>query len=118
MKAPREQDLVGPALQLLAAKGVFAWRNNSGGITAFSASGRQRFFRFGGAPGASDILGVLPGGAGHPPGRFLAIELKRPGRRPTPKQQSFLDMVRLQGGAALVIDDLKQLEREIDLLLK
>ena len=94
MSIPRgkEQDLVRPALQLLATRGVFCWRNNSGAVAGEHA-GKRRFLRFGGAPGASDLLGVLPGG------RFIAVELKRKGKKATPKQQAFLDAVAAQGGA-------------------
>jgi hypothetical protein len=60
IKAPREQDLVRPALEPLALRGAFAWRNNSGAVAAAS-TGKRRFIRFGGTPGASDILGILPG---------------------------------------------------------
>jgi hypothetical protein len=103
MKAPCEQSLVKPALDLLALRGCFVWRNNSGAMVA-TANGKRRFVRFGGTPGASDILGLLPGG------RFLAVELKRPGGKLTAKQKSFLEAVRNQGGVGLVASSLKELD--------
>jgi hypothetical protein len=106
MKAPREQDLVKPALQLLALRGVFAWRNNSGAICATS-NGKRRFVRFGGMPGSADVLGVLPGG------RFLGIELKKPGGKPTAKQEAFLAAVRAAGGVAWVVSSLAELEARL-----
>jgi hypothetical protein len=105
MKAPREQDLVKPALQLLALRGCFCWRNNTGAVSAGEGS-RRRFIRFS-TPGASDILGVLPGG------RFICVELKRKGNKPTALQRSFLEAVRSAGGAALVVSSLAELDRRL-----
>ena len=76
---------------------VFAWRNNTGG---FKKNGH--FYRFG-LVGSSDILGVLPDG------RFLAVECKRPGNRPTPAQDDFLKQVREKGGLALVVYEVQEL---------
>lgn len=103
MKAPLERDILAACLQLLSMRGVFAWRNNSGAVTA-AHKGKRRFVRFGGAPGASDILGVLPDG------RFLAVECKRPGNRPTAEQQSFLDAVSRLGGAAVWVTSVAELQ--------
>jgi hypothetical protein len=89
-------------LQLLALRGVFAWRNNSGAFVIREA-GRRRFVRAG-LVGGSDILGVLPGG------RFLAV----PGNRPTAAQRAFLDQVTAAGGLALVGYDVAELSRFLD----
>jgi hypothetical protein len=110
MKAPREQDLVRPALELLGLRGCFVFRNNSG-VMAATSNGKRRFVRFGGAPGASDILGLLPGG------RFVCVELKRPGRRPTAKQKAFLAAVQALDGLALVVSDLAELDKQIRLAI-
>jgi hypothetical protein len=45
--------------------------------------------------GVSDILGAYRG-------RLLAIEVKRPGKNPTPDQQRFLDRVKIEGGVSFV----------------
>jgi hypothetical protein len=103
MRKPREQDLVKPALQLLALRGAYVWRNNTG-ATSGEHQGKRRFIRFG-KPGSSDILGVLPGG------RFICVELKRKGNKPTALQRSFLEAVRSAGGAALVVSSLAELDR-------
>jgi hypothetical protein len=110
MRAPRETELVGACLRLLALRGVFAWRNNSGAFVI--GKGRARRFVRAGAVGAPDIIGVLPGG------RFLAVECKRPGRRPTPAQDAFLDRLRQAGALALVIDDVAALDRALAALLR
>jgi hypothetical protein len=110
VKAPREQDLVNACLRLLRLRGVYAWRNNSGAFVLGQGKGR-RFFRAG-LVGSSDILGVLP-----PSGRLLAVEVKRPGGRPTPHQQAFLDQVRAAGGVAAVVRDVADLGAMLDRLL-
>lgn len=109
MKKPREQDMIRPALQLLAYHGVRAWRNNSGAATAVSAAGKERFFRYGGEPGASDILGLVKRGPHR--GRFFALELKMPGKKLTAKQKAFLDEIREDGGIGICASSLDQLNR-------
>lgn len=53
--------------------------------------------------GISDILACVKG-------RFVAIEVKRPGEKPTPLQEAFLAKVICTGGrafAATALDDVK-----------
>jgi len=122
MRKPRESDVLAQCLAALNAWGIPAWRNNTGGLPVQAPStrvkvcgqtlevpGKRRFLRFG-KKGSSDILGVLP-----PEGRFLAVETKRPGEKPTPEQVAFLDMISAAGGLALVISDVKQLEAALRL---
>lgn len=98
MKASRETDLVRACLELLQLRGVYAWRNNSGGAVM-----GKRFVRFG-KKGSADILGVLGGG------RILAVECKMPGRKPSPDQRAFLDAIAAAGGLALVVRNVGQLD--------
>jgi hypothetical protein len=49
------------------------------------------------ARGVSDIIGCIP-----KTGRFLAIEVKRPGNKPTAEQQQFIDTINGAGGLAFV----------------
>lgn len=102
----REQDIVNGCLDLLRLHGVFAWRQNVGRLPVKDRSG-ERLVRFASVNGISDIIGVLPGG------RFLAIECKRPGNRPTEDQQAFLDAVNRRGGLTVVIYDADDLEEII-----
>lgn len=83
-------------LQLL---GIPAWRNNTGAVKR-----GNRFIRFG-HPGSADILGCMP-----PDGRLLAIEVKMPGRYPSPKQRNFLAEITRAGGIAGVVRSLEDLE--------
>lgn len=103
MKAPREADVLRDCLTWLALHGVFAFRVNSGAFAGVH-KGKRRFVRFNSEPGLSDVLGILPDG------RFLAVEVKRPGGPgPTPEQLSFLDRVRQLGGVGLVVRSVEDL---------
>lgn len=108
-KAPArtEASVLKGCLRVLALKGIPHWRNNTG-----AARMGDRYVRFG-TKGGSDVLAILPG-----PGRLMAIEVKRPGGKPTEDQLAFLAAVRDAGGVALVVDDELALAREIDRLLE
>lgn len=106
-------------LKLLAAKGILAWMENQGGVKA-THKGKSRFFRFSGAKGKSDILGILPEPrriAGEPwermAGTFLAVETKRPGRKMTPDQEAFRANVNRAGGVALCVTSAAELQEEL-----
>lgn len=94
------------ALQLLrTVHGVYCWRNNTG-----SWKVGDRYVKFG-LKGSSDILGVLG-----PHGRFLAVELKAQGEKPTPEQRVFLEAVRALGGVAVWVDRLSVLQKVMETL--
>jgi hypothetical protein len=100
VRSKREKDVLAELLRWLSLKGVFCWRNNSGAGTLRSG----HFVRFG-APGSADILGLLS-----PSGRFLAVEVKRPGGRPTERQGAWLEAVRAAGGVAVCASSIEELE--------
>lgn len=97
----RETELVKQCLELLKLRGIFAWRQNTGAMRI-----GNRLVRFG-QRGIADILGVLPDG------RFLAIECKVGNRKVTTEQNAFLDSVEANGGVALVVRSLDELDRDL-----
>lgn len=99
---PKETDIVKACLQYLNLVGVFAWRSNTGAVSG-TYKGKDRFIRFG-PKGQSDIIGILPDG------RFLAVEVKRPGGKLTFEQDMFLDTIRKRGGVALHVQSLQECE--------
>lgn len=114
MREAKEADIQRAILEYLRLLGVFCWRVNSGAITA-QHNGKRRFLRFNGAAGCSDLVGLLPAHCSRP-GVFLALEVKRPGRKPTEQQAAFLDAIRAAGGVAAVVsslDDVVQLMRQV-----
>lgn len=85
--------------------GLRVWRNHTGGIK--DAEGA--YHRFGLCVGSSDIIGIAPGG------RFIAIEVKRPGGKPTEQQVIFIDFINKMGGFGIILDDEKKLKPALDL---
>lgn len=69
------------------------WRNNIG-TAILNGGGRVKFGI--GNPGGSDLIGMFRG-------RFVAIEVKRPGRRPTPDQHMFRQLVERKRGIYTVV---------------
>lgn len=99
MFKPLEKDIQKSILDYLKAKKVYCWKEGSTGLMVGNGPD-QRYMPIG-LRGKSDILGCYKG-------RFLAIEVKRPGSFPTPEQQHFIDSINLNGGLAFVaysIDD-------------
>lgn len=97
---PTESQVLKAVLYRLKLHPEVAWfaRMNSGGCT----DNRGQFVRFG-FTGCPDILGQLKDG------RFLALEVKRPGGKPTKAQSEFLRKVCLNHGVGLIIDDITQI---------
>lgn len=93
---PTEQEIQTAILDYLAMRRHFVWRNNTGGRPWIDNRGKQRLMKFG-LKGSADILGVHANS-----GRFIAVEVKRPGTAPTPEQMIFLENVANRGGIAFV----------------
>lgn len=83
-------------------KVAFAWRQNVGGFV-----NKARTIRFA-FKGCSDILGCLKGG------RWLAVECKATGKKPSDDQLAFLGRVNASGGLGICVDDVAQLLRALE----
>lgn len=98
-----EAEVLTAVLKYLQSRGIFHWRQNTGGAVY---AGRRVSFSI---PGMADVVGILPGGF------FLAVECKRPGRDATSprrkaKQERFAERVRSAGGVYLrasSVDDVR-----------
>lgn len=101
-KKRTETDLVKACLLYLKSKGIMAWRVNSG---AWKVG--NRFIKFG-EKGSSDIHGIYKSRCGH--GHFLAVECKSGKNRLTDHQAEWLRRVENQGGLALVVWSVAELE--------
>lgn len=125
---------------MLAASnaGMTIWRNNTG--TAWQGnkmmlrdaiiilpSGQQiridravllqnpRPVSFGLCPGSSDLIGIRPlvigdEHLGQRIAQFVALEVKAKGKKPTEKQQQFLEFVEQRGGVSAIIRGVSDLE--------
>ena len=94
-----ESDIQRACLDLLARHPKEAWavRMNSGAFKVEDRFVRAAF------KGCSDIIGQLKDG------RFLAVEVKRPGSGPTNDQHDFLELVALNRGRSCWVDDAEEL---------
>lgn len=99
----RESDVLKACLDYLKYRGFFIWRQNQGAIPTADGG----FRRFAGLRGVSDILGVLPAG------RFLAVEVKRPGGKKSPEQDAFLSRVAELGGFASCVSSVEELASDL-----
>lgn len=99
-KGQSESVVLKQCLEYLQLRGIFCWRNNSGAVKM-----GKSFVRFG-MPGSSDILGILPNG------QFLAVECKREkGGILSDKQVEFLNRIKENGGVAVVVHSVNDLEK-------
>lgn len=108
----KEREIQKLILDYLQARGIFAWRNNTGAF-AGEHNGKKRFVRFG-FPGVADILGIIRTeaevGSGihrNTFGRFLSIEVKRPGGKQTDDQKAFQEAVERNGGIYILASSLE-----------
>ena len=100
----READIQKTILDWLAFQpGIKAFRTNNIGVPIPSKDGRARF-RPSPVKGLADILVCWRG-------RFVAIEVKRPGKHPTDDQSTFLDDVIRTGGIGIVAHSLEDVQR-------
>lgn len=74
------------------------WRNNVGVAEMWSSAGKSQRVQYGLCVGSSDLIGLLA-----PRGRMVALEVKKPGEKPTPEQVKFQAHVRAMGGFAAVV---------------
>lgn len=98
------------------------WRNSTGMVESVDVdssgmvSGRKH--RFGLAVGSADLVGILRVVDDEYPayviGRFVALEVKRPGGRIRPEQTTWLECVRRFGGFAAVVDSIESAKAAIE----
>jgi hypothetical protein len=102
---PLERDVLRVVLLALRLhlKVSFVWRANT---AAMPTADGKRFIRSG-FPGCSDILGMLKSG------RFLAVEVKRPGGGLSQEQHAFLAKVQRGGGCGFMATGVDDVMREL-----
>jgi hypothetical protein len=106
MKTP-EGAVVKACLEYLELRGAYAYRQNTGAAEYQDKAGKKRFVRYG-KPGASDIVGLLPGG------RFIAVECKAPGGRLSELQAGYLRDIERMGGLAVVARSVEDLAKSLE----
>lgn len=106
IRLPREADVQRACLELLAVRGVWAWRTNAGAVKV-----GRRLVQLA-PPGTPDILAVLPGG------RLLGVEVKAAGGRLRPSQRAWADQARKAGAAVLLVRSAGELDDALAPLLR
>ncbi len=86
---------------------VVLWRNSTG-VAEHFARGSTQTVRYGLAKGSADLVGLVH------TGRFLALEVKRPGEKARPEQVMWLELVRRMGGFAAVVTSVDEAKRAVD----
>jgi len=100
IKPPLEASIQKSILDYLLMRGYFVWRNNTGGFGGDSNAGKKWFVRAG-LKGSGDIIGMTK------TGKFLSIEVKRRGNKPSAEQVHFMDRVKSMDGCAFVAYDIQ-----------
>lgn len=108
MGAPA-QKLTKAVTAYLDARGVYYWRNSSGGMYTGTADGRGRYVRFG-QPGVSDLCALVNG-------RFFAIEIKAGKDTLRPAQVRFLEQIEAAGGVAVVARSVEDVANAVEIFL-
>jgi hypothetical protein len=101
----KEKEVQRQCLDLLALRGVFHFRNNSGAFGG-SHKGKRWFVRFG-AVGAPDIVAVIGG-------VFVGIEVKGPRGKLSEDQEAFGRNLTDAGGVYVVVRDVAHLAAVLD----
>jgi len=99
MKQTTEQNIQKSIIDYLRLKKYVVFKHNS---TQFGVRNGERFAFTNGTKGISDIIACSPRGG------FVAIEVKKPGGKPTPEQIDFLERVSKNMGIGILahsIDD-------------
>lgn len=96
-----EGDIQRECMIELSKLGAIVWRNNTG---VHRAEGR--YIRYGLCVGSSDIIGIYNG-------RFLAVEVKKPNKKPTKRQLTFIDTVNAHGGIAFYVTKKEDIRKKI-----
>ncbi len=99
LATPKESDIQRTGIKLLKLRGWHVWRRNVGSMKGQAGN----FVRFG-EPGQCDTWGFTC------QGDYFECEFKRPGKRPTPKQSTWLHKVNAICGLAFWVDNLATLE--------
>lgn len=100
MNVPLESEIQRACISYLKLKGHLVVRFNN---IPMEKDGRKIPVR---QRGVSDLLVCEKG-----TGKFIAIEVKRPGGKPTDEQQEFLLQVRSKGGIAFIAESIDDLQK-------
>ena len=109
LPTPLESEIQDSLKEWLELQGALVIRINSGAIKA-TYKGKTRFVKFNKEPGCADLLICYRG-------RFISIEVKRPGTTTEPeralKQEAFRQKVIRAGGAGIKAESIEEARRRL-----
>jgi hypothetical protein len=108
---PLESEIAAASLDAARILGIELKRQNTGAASHMNRDGSTRYVRFG-KPGDPDYTGVLPDG------RYLAVELKRPGQVPSVQQLAAINRINNSNGFAFWSDDATHVLRVLQAALR
>jgi len=97
-----ETEIQAQILTYLQYRGILATRNQSGTV---HVGGTWMNL---GSPGWPDIIGCLPGG------RFLGIEVKRPGGKASKEQQQRINQIAAKGGLIFLATSVEDVRDKLE----
>jgi len=102
----RETSLQTKVMNYATEKGLNLWRNNRGLFYTLDVARKVRAgLSFN---GSSDLIGVAPNG------KFIALEIKDKGKKPSKEQREFLALIKAHGGYGGWVDNLEDAIKLID----
>jgi hypothetical protein len=104
-----EHQIQSQIMEWLPYYGVYCWRNNSGMVSVGEGK-YKRMIKMGQA-GLPDIIGVHK-----PTGRLIAIEVKRPGKKPTDLQAVTIQKLKDYNALAFVATSIEDVKNELKAL--
>lgn len=102
----RESDVLLAVRDYLGICGFDVFRRNTGAMRG-THNGKARFVRFS-SPGAADLWGIQ-----RHTGRHLEVEVKAPGKRPSPAQLAWLAAMRRNRSIAFWCDSVERCREEL-----
>lgn len=99
----RETNII-QSIRLACSDIALLFRNNTGVLP--DKNGRP--VRFGLAVGSGDIVGLRKSDA-----RFISLEIKQPGKKPTPEQINFITAIQKNGGLSGVATNVEEARKII-----
>ena len=110
---PKEKDIQTAICEYLTLRGIFHWRANTGGSAYPGKNGKMRYVKYG-FKGVADIIGIrhyYQAATKKDFGQFIAIEVKRPGGKPSLDQVALQQAVEAHGGIYILarsVDDVQK----------
>lgn len=113
LPVPSEKVIQSGILSYLALTDVLAKRNNAGKLRINDGVHRNRMVNLG-ESGWPDIIGLLGRSYGAKAGHFLGVEVKKPGNKTTPLQDSVLARIEEYGGITIVAYSIEDVQKVLE----